>query len=122
MNKIIENYRNENEPNMQKYEIRKNKSFKVYFCSDALGCLAVETAVSYAAAAAAVYVVYNILDDSYDSDECESELKTLSTSGDEWTIYCCTTCKYKILYVISKLNKQLPLKPKCTQPINCLTF
>ena len=96
MNKIIENYKNENEPNMQKYEIRKNKSFKVYFCSDALGCLSVGEAVGYAAVA---YLVYNLLDDSEVSDECGSELKELSDSDEYWTIYCCTTCKYRISYV-----------------------
>ena len=68
---------------MQKYEIRKNKSFKVYFCSDALGCLSVGEAVGYAAVA---YLVYNLLDDSEVSDECGSELKELSDSDEYWTI------------------------------------
>ena len=92
--------------------MRKNKSFKVYFCSDALGCLAVETAVSYAAAAAAVYVVYNILDDSYESDECGSELRELTNSDSYWTIYCCTTCKFRILYVNIKTQQTATIKTK----------
>merc|ERR1711868_135244 len=64
----------------------------VFVCSvrlpDAFGCLTIGEAVGVAVA---LGVTYYLLDDSYDSDECESELKTLSTSGDEWTIYCCTT-------------------------------
>ena len=54
----------------------------------------------------------NILEDSYESDKCALDLEKLTSSGEKWTIYCCTTSKYRWKKLASPIYRVLQTNGK----------